>query len=236
MYNEKSEEIQNFKYDTTTVQPNGDCSYNNVIKPGELSEGKYLVVSEVLNESGVVSKAETNFEVIDTSSVILGKLKIMANEEDEFSQLVQYSVTNESKSDIVDAVVKVDFYQDGNTDLIGSIIRHSSFKAGETIDFSDVLDTKTYKIGNYIGVLSIETSSDKTDLDTDSFEIEKEFVEPDSSSEDISDSSEVIDDSNVTSSTDDSSIDEKIDNSKINDDSDNSKYADSESQNYDDNI
>lgn len=235
VYNEKSEEVQSFKYDTTTVQPNGDCSYNDVIKPGELSEGKYLVISEVLNESGIVSKAETTFEVIDTSSVILGKLKIIANEEDEFSQLVQYSVTNESKSDIVDAVVKVDFYQDGNTDLIGSIIRHSSFKAGETIDFSDVLDTKTYKIGNYIGVLSIETSSDKTDLDTDSFEIEKEFVEPDSSSEDISDSSEVIDDSNVTSSTDDSSIDEKIDNSKINDDSDNSKYADSESQNYDDN-
>lgn len=184
VYDENSKQSAEFSYDAATIQPSSDYSYNDVIKPGKLSGGKYKVYAELSDGKSVVSEDTAEFKVVDTSVIIVGDIKITAN--GEYSQKVDFSVTNKSSSDIENAIIKVNIYPVDKKDIVGTIVKQTGIKAGQTLEFSEPLDTKSYDKGDYIGVLTAETENDMTELDNDSFKIDKKYVGPESSNTDSS--------------------------------------------------
>ncbi len=186
VYDEKSKQAAEFNYDAATLQPSSDYSYNDVIKPGELSGGNYKVYAELSDADGVASEDTAEFKVVDTSVVIVGDIKITPS--DDYTQKVDFNVTNKSSSDIDNAIIKVNIYPADDETLAGTILKQTGIKAGETLEFSELLDTKSYDTGTFVGVLTAETENDMNELDRDSFDIDEKYVEPESSDTDSSES------------------------------------------------
>ncbi|MGN1134189.1 MAG: hypothetical protein ACI4RN_07030 [Oscillospiraceae bacterium] len=209
VYNENSKKVAEFNYDTGALQPKSDYSYSDVIKPGRLNGGVYKVLAELSDTSGVASQDTAQFKVVDTSVVIVGDIKITPN--GDYTQKVDFNVTNKSSSDIENAVIKVNIYPADDETLVGTIIKQTGIKSGETLEFSELLDTKSYNTGTFIGVLTAETENDMTELDRDSFNIEKKYIEPDSS---VSDSVESQAESSSNAPQENSSESEVISESK----------------------
>lgn len=176
VYNAESHEIASFNSEIATLHPNSDYFYNDIIKPGKLGAGNYTVYAVVKDENGKIIEDSAEFEVIETSAVITGKLDFSPG--GDYSQKADFSVTNNSDSDISDAVVRVKIYPENSSECIGTIVKHTDIKAGETINFSETADTSAYGISTYIGVLTVETANDMAELDTDTFIVEKEYIAP----------------------------------------------------------
>lgn len=176
VYNESKRLEASFSSNIGTLHPNSDYSYNNIIKSGKLGAGKYIVHAAVSDDSGQLTEDSAEFEVIESSAVISGKLTFTPDGEN--AQKADFSVTNNSDIDVSEAVIKVDIYRENSDECVGRIIRHSDIKAGETLNFNDIVDTKKYVISGYAGILSVETAQDRTELDTAVFSVDTEYIEP----------------------------------------------------------
>lgn len=176
VYNSKQRLEASFSSNIGTLQPNSDYSYNDIIRSGKLVAGKYTVHAAVSDDSGQLTEDSAEFEVIESSAVISGKLTFTPDGEN--AQKADFSVINNSDVDVSDAVIKVDIYRENSDECVGTIIRHSDIKAGETLNFSDIVDTKKYVISGYVGILSVETAQDRTELDTAVFSVDTEYIEP----------------------------------------------------------
>lgn len=174
VYNSQQRIAASFSSNIGTLHPKSDYSYNDIIKSGKLAAGKYTVHAAVRDESGQLTEDSAEFDVIESSAVMTGKLSF--SPEGESSQRADFSVTNESDVDVSEAIIRVEIYSSG--ELVGTIIRHSAVRAGETLEFNDVVDTKKYGVGDYYGILTAETSEERTELDTAVFTIDTEYIEP----------------------------------------------------------
>ncbi len=176
VYNESKRLEASFSSNIGTLHPNSDYSYNDIIKSRKLGAGKYTVHAAVSDGSGQLTEDSAEFEVIESSAVISGKLTFTPDGEN--AQKADFGVTNNSDIDVSEAVIKVDIYRENSDECVGTIIRHSDIKAGETLNFSDIVDTKKYVISGYVGILSVETAQDRTELDTAVFSVDTEYIEP----------------------------------------------------------
>ncbi|MCM1529809.1 MAG: hypothetical protein NC093_07415 [Alistipes sp.] len=174
VYNSQQRIAASFSSNIGTLHPKSDYSYNDIIKSGKLAAGKYTVHAAVRDESGQLTEDSAEFDVIESSAVMTGKLSF--SPEGEISQRADFSVTNESDVDVSEAVIRVEIYSSG--ELVGTIIRHSAVGAGETLEFNDIVDTRKYGVGDYYGILTAETAEERTELDTAVFTIDAEYVEP----------------------------------------------------------
>lgn len=176
VYNSGQRVEASFSSNIGTLYPNSDYSYNDIIRSGKLGAGKYTVHAAVRDESGQLTEDSAEFEVIESSAVMSGKLSFTPDGEN--AQKADFSVTNNSDIDVSEAVIKVEIYRENSDECVGTIIRHSAVKAGETLDFSDIVDTTRYGISGYVGILSVETAEDRTELDTAVFSVDTEYTEP----------------------------------------------------------
>lgn len=176
VYNEDQRVETSFISEIGTLHPNSDYSYNDIIRAGKLDAGKYTVHAAVNDKNGQITEDSAEFEVIESSAVMSGKLSFTPDGDN--AQKVDFSVTNKSDTDVSDAVIKVEIYRENSDECVGTIIRHSSVKAGETVEFTDIVDTAKYGIADYVGILTAETAEDRTELDTAIFSVDTEYIEP----------------------------------------------------------
>lgn len=176
VYNEDQRVETSFISKIGTLHPNSDYSYNDIIRAGKLDAGKYTVHAAVNDKNGQITEDSAEFEVIESSAVMSGKLSFTPDGDN--AQKVDFSVVNKSDTDVSDAVIKVEIYRENSDECVGTIIRHSSVKAGETVEFTDIVDTAKYGIADYVGILTAETAEDRTELDTAIFSVDTEYIEP----------------------------------------------------------
>lgn len=176
VYNEDQRVETSFSSEIGTIHPNSDYSYNDIIRSGKLGAGKYTIHAAVNDKNGQITEDSAEFEVVESSAVMSGKLSFTPNGDN--AQKADFSVTNKSDIDVSDAVIKVEIYRENSDECIGTIIRHSSVKAGETVEFTDIVDTTKYGITDYVGILTAETAEDRTELDTAIFSVDTEYIEP----------------------------------------------------------
>ncbi len=176
VYNSEQRVETSFSSEIGTLHPNSNYSYNDIIKSGKLDAGKYTVHAAVKDENGQITEDSAEFEVVESSAVMSGKLSFTPD--GDHAQKVDFSVTNNSDIDVAEAVIKVEIYRENSDECVGTIIRHSDVKAGETVEFTDIVDTAKYGIANYVGILTAETLHDRTELDTAFFSVDTEYIEP----------------------------------------------------------
>ncbi len=176
VYNEDQRVETSFSSEIGTLHPNSDYSYNDIIRAGKLDAGKYTVHAAVNDKNGQITEDSAEFEVIESSAVMSGKLSFTPDGDN--AQKVDFSVVNKIDTDVSDAVIKVEIYRENSDECVGTIIRHSSVKAGETVEFTDIVDTAKYGIADYVGILTAETAEDRTELDTAIFSVDTEYIEP----------------------------------------------------------
>lgn len=176
VYNEDQRVETSFISKIGTLHPNSDYSYNDIIRAGKLDAGKYTVHAAVNDKNGQITEDSAEFEVIESSAVMSGKLSFTPDGDN--AQKADFSVVNKSDTDVSDAVIKVEIYRENSDECVGTIIRHSSVKAGETVEFTDIVDTAKYGIADYVGILTAETAEDRTELDTAIFSVDTEYIEP----------------------------------------------------------
>ncbi len=152
------------------------AQYNELIPAGTLAEGSYDVKSDVVDIEGqILSSASARFNVSATAGVMTGTLNI-DNDNNE-SAKTTYSVTNQSSKAVKGAVIIVKISAADTGKEMFVFTETADFEPGQTIDFSKVLDITEYDNNNYIGVLSVRTGEDETQLDNDLFEIQR-IVDP----------------------------------------------------------
>lgn len=176
VYNEDQRVETSFSSEIGTIHSNSDYSYNDIIRSGKLGAGKYTIHAAVNDKNGQITEDSAEFEVVESSAVMSGKLSFTPNGDN--AQKADFSVTNNSDIDVSDAVIKVEIYRENSDECIGTIIRHSSVKASETVEFTDIVDTTKYGIDDYVGILTAETAEDRTELDTAIFSVDTEYIEP----------------------------------------------------------
>lgn len=145
--------------------------FNKSIHAEEIGIGEYKAVSHVKMNDNLVASSSSKFTVSEnTDPSIIFKGNISAENYDDKNKLIKYNVTNASKTECKNAVVKASIYTENGL-MIDTIEETVDFADSETKTFEKVYNTEALPIGIYPVVLSVVVSDGEAILSESSFNI-----------------------------------------------------------------